>query len=103
MVFFLKPTYTLLCCTFVPRDKDFLRYGQNTWIINYELGGTQKPGSYTETQNLVNQELRFFWSLLEVAKIYNSSKNAHFWAGSSELKKCLTPQWTDDDVKFLRL
>ena len=82
MVFFLKPTYTLLCCTFVPWDKDFLRYGQNTWIINYELGGTQKPGSYTETQNSVNQELRFFWSLLEVAKMYNSSKNAHFWAGS---------------------
>ena len=78
--------------------------------VNYKVGGTQTPYSFTETQyflipegmtqfdvfhnfveNSVKSEFLFFWALLKGAKIWNSSKNACIWEvwkpSSSELQK----------------
>ena len=43
-------------------------------------GMTQFDIFHVFVENSVNSELCCFWSLLQPAKIWNLSKNAHVWA-----------------------
>ena len=58
-------------------------------------GMTQFDIFHVFVENSVNSELCCFWSLLQPAKIWNLSKNAHVWAAqktsSNELKIFFDP------------
>ena len=64
-------------------------YAYKSW------GMTQFDIFHVFVENSVNSELCCFWSLLQPAKIWNLSKNAHVWAAqktsSNELKIFFDP------------